>query len=560
MYRVSLRTSITRNPLTGVSKGFGFVWFEQERNAVEAITHHSSIVVDDRRGHLRVKWARPDSKSKPTSKPSNGPKSVKAPSGSPDSSSLSSSVSPAPASTTASSSAVHQNQSSDSFDLFISNLAFSVTNDDLLRLFSPYSPISANVVREKPSGRSKGFGFVKIPKSVDSDYSELSRVISEMQKVNLNGRAINVKPSHSSSASAPSSPSTQHTGSTSSKNKKNSSKQVLQIKKRPTSTKPVRPAGKSLIEMLVFLADYPPFYKGQSREFHRSTRVRLFNTSRRLRYSEGARLHYRTFTIYSGYNDDDDSDYYRDGGSLMEPHEIPPILRRIFWAEPHQSHPNIEIRLDDLGFFSEIAMDVVGGYICCLDLMAGVNDEELYELLDWQLFRRMKRLRTLDIDMSGWEPEQIWDGIVKLNSLMPLTLEKLSLTDENGGSVNDSNFFNDRSPDGVFSMSRQKSVAFAKLVSRLKFFCLELEGKTVSSIPSAWDMSKMNEFMIEESQLTSISRLSTATNLSSLYLLGTNITDISPLSGLVNLKNLSLRECIATDFSALAGVRSYEKG
>jgi len=46
--------------------------------------------------------------------------------------------------------------------LFIGNLSFTMTEDQLKEIFSPYGEITAlNIVKDKFSGRSKGFGFVE---------------------------------------------------------------------------------------------------------------------------------------------------------------------------------------------------------------------------------------------------------------------------------------------------------------------------------------------------------------------------------------------------------------
>lgn len=47
--------------------------------------------------------------------------------------------------------------------LYIGNLPYSVTNDDLTNLFAEYGTVtSASVVSDRETGRSKGFGFVEI--------------------------------------------------------------------------------------------------------------------------------------------------------------------------------------------------------------------------------------------------------------------------------------------------------------------------------------------------------------------------------------------------------------
>jgi RNA recognition motif-containing protein len=47
--------------------------------------------------------------------------------------------------------------------LYVGNLAYSVTDDTLESLFAQYGPVkSAQVVMDRDTGRSKGFGFVEM--------------------------------------------------------------------------------------------------------------------------------------------------------------------------------------------------------------------------------------------------------------------------------------------------------------------------------------------------------------------------------------------------------------
>ena len=47
--------------------------------------------------------------------------------------------------------------------LYIGNLGYGVTQDDLLKLFEPHGTVeSAQVIMERETGRSKGFGFVEM--------------------------------------------------------------------------------------------------------------------------------------------------------------------------------------------------------------------------------------------------------------------------------------------------------------------------------------------------------------------------------------------------------------
>ena len=55
-------------------------------------------------------------------------------------------------------------------NIYVGNLAFNVTEDDLRTLFSGFGEVSAvNIIKEKSSGQSKGFGFVDMPNNSEAD-------------------------------------------------------------------------------------------------------------------------------------------------------------------------------------------------------------------------------------------------------------------------------------------------------------------------------------------------------------------------------------------------------
>ena len=72
--------------------------------------------------------------------------------------------------------------------LYVGNLAYSVSNDDLRDLFSQAGEVqSATVITDKFSGQSKGFGFVEM-----SNSDEASKAISQFNETELKGRNIKV--------------------------------------------------------------------------------------------------------------------------------------------------------------------------------------------------------------------------------------------------------------------------------------------------------------------------------------------------------------------------------
>ena len=72
--------------------------------------------------------------------------------------------------------------------LFVGSLAFTATDDDLAQFFaSAGTVVSAKVIVDRDSGRSKGFGFVEM-----STDEEAKAAIEQLDGKELNGRAINV--------------------------------------------------------------------------------------------------------------------------------------------------------------------------------------------------------------------------------------------------------------------------------------------------------------------------------------------------------------------------------
>ncbi|ARM31814.1 RNA-binding protein [Prosthecochloris sp. HL-130-GSB] len=73
-------------------------------------------------------------------------------------------------------------------NIYIGNLPYSVTEDDLRNAFNEFGQVdSANIIIDKFSGRSKGFGFVEMPND-----EEAERAIDSLNDTDLNGRTIKV--------------------------------------------------------------------------------------------------------------------------------------------------------------------------------------------------------------------------------------------------------------------------------------------------------------------------------------------------------------------------------
>jgi RNA recognition motif-containing protein len=72
--------------------------------------------------------------------------------------------------------------------LYVGNLTYSTTDADLQRLFSPHGQIqSAQVVMDRDTGRSKGFGFVEM-----SSDEEAQAAIAALNGKDEGGRALTV--------------------------------------------------------------------------------------------------------------------------------------------------------------------------------------------------------------------------------------------------------------------------------------------------------------------------------------------------------------------------------
>ena len=72
--------------------------------------------------------------------------------------------------------------------LYVGNLAYSVSGDDLQELFSQAGEVqSATVITDKFSGQSKGFGFVEMSSSGDA-----ATAIQRFNDTDLKGRNIKV--------------------------------------------------------------------------------------------------------------------------------------------------------------------------------------------------------------------------------------------------------------------------------------------------------------------------------------------------------------------------------
>jgi RNA recognition motif-containing protein len=73
-------------------------------------------------------------------------------------------------------------------NIYIGNLSYEVTEEDLQQAFEAFGQVeSVNIIKDKFSGRSKGFGFVEMP-----DKANAQSAINELNGKELKGRSVNV--------------------------------------------------------------------------------------------------------------------------------------------------------------------------------------------------------------------------------------------------------------------------------------------------------------------------------------------------------------------------------
>ena len=71
-------------------------------------------------------------------------------------------------------------------NLYVGNLSYTVTSDDLQNAFGQYGTVtSAQVVMDRDTGRSRGFGFVEMSDGADA-------AIDALNGTDLKGRNISV--------------------------------------------------------------------------------------------------------------------------------------------------------------------------------------------------------------------------------------------------------------------------------------------------------------------------------------------------------------------------------
>jgi len=73
-------------------------------------------------------------------------------------------------------------------NIYVGDLSYDLTEDDLKAVFSEFGEVdSVNIIKDKFSGRSKGFGFVEMPNN-----SEADKAIEALNGTELKGRNLKV--------------------------------------------------------------------------------------------------------------------------------------------------------------------------------------------------------------------------------------------------------------------------------------------------------------------------------------------------------------------------------
>lgn len=78
-------------------------------------------------------------------------------------------------------------------NIYIGNLAYQTTEDTLRTLFAEFGEIeSVKVIKDRFSGRPKGFGFIEMPSN-----SEADQAIKALNGNRIDGNHIKVRPADS---------------------------------------------------------------------------------------------------------------------------------------------------------------------------------------------------------------------------------------------------------------------------------------------------------------------------------------------------------------------------
>src|SRR5262245_18058415 len=73
-------------------------------------------------------------------------------------------------------------------NIYVGNLSWSCTNEDLMTLFSQHGTVArAQVILDRETGRSRGFGFVEMPNEAEAKVA-----VEALNNFNFQGRPLTV--------------------------------------------------------------------------------------------------------------------------------------------------------------------------------------------------------------------------------------------------------------------------------------------------------------------------------------------------------------------------------
>ncbi|MFH1612159.1 MAG: RNA-binding protein [bacterium] len=77
-------------------------------------------------------------------------------------------------------------------NIYVGNLSYDLTDDELQKAFADFGKVtSATIVKDKITGRSKGFGFIEM-----AEESEANAAIEGLNNKDLKGRLLKVNKAH----------------------------------------------------------------------------------------------------------------------------------------------------------------------------------------------------------------------------------------------------------------------------------------------------------------------------------------------------------------------------
>jgi RNA recognition motif-containing protein len=83
-------------------------------------------------------------------------------------------------------------------NIFVAKLNFKTRKEELEAAFAKFGQVaSAKIVRDKETGRSKGYGFVEMPND-----DEANNAIADLNEKEFDGKVIVVKPANPKTAAS----------------------------------------------------------------------------------------------------------------------------------------------------------------------------------------------------------------------------------------------------------------------------------------------------------------------------------------------------------------------